>query len=143
MESLAAPLELALELQGSLEKGESLRLGIKNYLSKNRSPFANEFQIWFLRYERGVPVEIGSEWNKNAYRRTLLQTIKAGLEGQSIHEPLSALVEELFSASIDELEEEVRLRPVKLLIPVLVFQFPAYLLLLLGPVLQKVLSSIS
>lgn len=68
-------------------------------------------------------------------RRQCLEVLSQGLQGEPIYSQICSLEEEVFEASRLEIEEFVALLPMKSLIPLLFFQFPAFLALLLGPFL--------
>jgi hypothetical protein len=76
-------------------------------------------------------------------RRQCLETLQQGLRGESIYQQICSLEEEVLEATKLEIEEFVSLLPMKSLIPLLFFQFPAFLALLLGPFLISFLSQSS
>lgn len=57
--------------------------------------------------------------------------------GQPVLDHLAALEDEITKAADAELDIHISTLPFKMLIPLLLFQFPAYLVLLLGPALRE------
>jgi hypothetical protein len=53
---------------------------------------------------------------------------------------LIELENEVVRSCESELEEQIQKLPIKLMLPVLFLMFPAYLILLLGPILLSILS---
>ena len=76
------------------------------------------------------------------YARALWDLVDRGLAGEPISSALLALHDEVARAARAELELHVATLPFKMLIPLLLFQFPAHLLLLLGPMLRDLTRSL-
>lgn len=76
------------------------------------------------------------------YRRSLLQILERGLRGEAVYSVLLQLETELVEACQEEISNKVARLPFILLIPLLLFQFPAFLMLLFGPLLQNFFHSL-
>jgi hypothetical protein len=63
--------------------------------------------------------------------------VERGCNGQPVIEYLEGLEKEIDFASHAELDLHISTLQFKALIPLLLFQFPAYLVLLLGPLLRE------
>lgn len=142
MESLAPPLEFCLELRRQIESGESARAAIKRICIDNSSPFLREVSDWVLAIDRGLPREQILRRQTSPYRREFLMTLAMAFEGEPIVGRLEELENEMVSACQDELERHLQKLPVLALVPLLFFQFPAFLLLLLGPIYLNLLQKI-
>ena len=140
MENLAPPLDLILEVRFGLEKGVSLKRSLLMYIqSRKAEPLAGILSQWLYHLESGMPTD---ELKKGLsfYRRQILDLLEHGLRGDSIYPQVCALEDELFESSKLELEQFIATLPLKSLIPLLLLQFPAFMLLLLGPFLLKFLT---
>ncbi len=142
MESLAPPLEVLLLLRLHLESGESLRLGLKEISQLQQNEFLEVLQEWLLCLEQGLCTDDLIRDLKSPYRRELLRVLELGLQGEPILRRLEELELEMLEASQDEIERFLQKLPVFSLIPVLFLQFPAFILLLMGPILIQLLRSI-
>ena len=139
MEGLAPPLELLLTVKSSLECGESVRSGILKYISLDKTDFAPIVSQWlFAMDQNGKHHDIVNQL-ASQYRQAVLNVLESGLKGQSIMPILIELEKEIHDASQRELAQLIALLPIRLLVPLLLFQFPAYLILLLGPLIKNFL----
>ena len=141
MESVAPPLELVMALKSSLESGDSLRVGLVQYLRRSKSLFAEDVARWLVTFDRGGDIEGILSEIQSPYRRAILRICGQGLRGQSVLPSLKEIEEELKDATERELQSFISMLPIKLLLPLLLFQFPAYMILLLGPLLRRFLGS--
>ncbi len=140
MENLAPPVDLLIEIRFGIEKGQSVRASLLKYLgSKDLSDWAIEVRLWLNLLELGRPT--GHVTAKMPIsRRQVLDVIERGLRGESILPLVLSLETELIQAMNLEIEEFAAKLPIKSMIPLLFFQFPAFLLLLLGPFLTQFLN---
>jgi hypothetical protein len=136
MENLTPPLLHALrEIRWLLLSGKPMKEALQTYLNRTENPFAAKLrEMWIIQSRGGnstpnrLPTYFQMEfWN----------LIERGCAGQPVLESLEALEAEVQLASEAELDEHLASLPFKVLIPLLLFQFPAYLLLLLGPMLRE------
>ena len=143
MENLAPPLEFVLHLRFSLEKGESLKASITSFIEKSdvRCPWAHVLSQYLAFKQMGKPTAPLLLNIKSLYRRSLIEVLEAGFRGEAIYPIVCQIEEELVEASQNELAKYISTLPFKALIPLLLFQFPAFLLLLLGPLLLNFLSA--
>lgn len=142
MENLSPTLTLLLDVRAALENGTSVRTGINHFLKRSRDPFAKTVSIWLLKQDQGQ--EQGALISTlHPCRRALLVILEKGLRGTPILNHLIDLEIEVVRSCENEMDEQVQKLPIKLMIPVLFFMFPAYLILLLGPVLLKILRELN
>ncbi len=140
METLAPPVELLMEVRFGIEKGQSLRKTLQAYAQgPDQSTWRQTVRLWLNLLEMGRP---SSEVLKelSPARRQVLELMEMGLKGEPIFPQVCALEEELFETMKMEIEEFVATLPLKTLLPLLFCQFPAFLILLLGPFLTQFLS---
>ena len=138
MENLTPPLLRALrEVKWSICAGKSMREAFQSYIERNQDPLVSTLrQLWILKNHQGRS-PITPPTLKTYYQRTFWDLIERGSNGQPTVEALNALESEVESAAEAELNEHLSALPFKVLLPLLLFQFPAYLLLLLGPLLRE------
>jgi hypothetical protein len=140
MENLAPPLELLMEVRFGMEKGISLKKTLQYYIeARPIDPWRQQLGLWLQFLEMGRPV---SEIlvSLSFVRRQCLEVLELGLRGEPIYQQICSLEEEVFEATKLEIEEFVAVLPIKSLVPLLFFQFPAFLALLIGPFLGSFLS---
>jgi hypothetical protein len=146
MEGLAPPLKCLIEIQSTMSNGESVRQGLMQYL-QSASPkdgFATEVRTFLHLWEQG------RDWRAriashvaSPYRRALLELIASALAGQSILPQLADLKVDMTEACEQDIRHHLELLPLKMLIPLLIFQFPAFLLLLFGPLLRNLIQELN
>ncbi len=153
MENLSPTLQLLLAVRGALESGYSVRTGILNFLNKYPTQYSTQIffrsqsfrelvSLWLLTIDQGQ--EAASFINSlHPCRRTLLLLLEKGLKGLPILPILIELENEIIKSCDEELNELIQKIPLLLLFPVLFLMFPAYLILLLGPLLESLLFNLS
>ena len=142
MESLAPPLALILQVKHSIEKGQSVRQGILSYLKRSSDDFSPHVVQWMAVMHQGQDPNLRLSAEISMHRKTLLQLLERGLRGESIYNMLLQLEQETIEACQDEINEKIARLPFLLLVPLLLFQFPAFLMLLFGPLLQNFFHSL-
>ncbi len=137
MENIAPPLELLMEVRFQIEKGLPVKNGILSYINQNRKdPWRQFLLVWLKEIEQNRKFEIDSS-KVSLQRKHCLMVLGRGLVGESIHPQICNLEEELFRSATAEVEEYIATLPIKSLIPLLFFQFPALLMMILGPLLSS------
>ncbi|MEQ1875003.1 MAG: hypothetical protein ABL958_00060 [Bdellovibrionia bacterium] len=141
MENLAPPLRCLITVRTSLENGEGTAVGVKKYLQAvPPDDFTPLVARWFFEIEQGLAP---GKPRMTPQRKILLEVLRAGIQGQPIHARLVQLEEDFIQSCDDQLTRELDVLPLKTLIPLLLFQFPAYLLLMFGPLLDQFTRSLS
>lgn len=144
MEKLSPTLACLLELRATLEAGEPVRLGLARFFKRESSDFSRSLFRWTQALDRGdLLVRRDSELEKSPYRKILLDLLRQSFNGASIYEKVVGLEQEVRLSCEQELNEFVVKLPFKLMIPLLLLQFPAFLILLLGPLFSDLLRSIN
>ena len=137
MESVAPPLALLLCVKRAIEKGQPVRVGILYYLKRHEGDFPQFVMRWMGHLQQGQDATTYIETEKSMHRRILIQLLERGLRGEAIYPTLLQLESEIIEACQDELGTKLARLPFILLIPLLLFQFPAFLMLLFGPLLKN------
>jgi len=140
MESLMELLQIALKTRTALESGESLRSGLQKYIDRHPTPFNSRIQECIFIWDQTEQNRAHDYFDRHL-SKVFFEILLDGLKGHPVHERLVGFEEEL----IDQIENEIQKRldalPYLLMIPLLLFMFPAYLLLILGPVLNQFLKN--
>jgi hypothetical protein len=122
-----------------------VRVGVARYLTSVslRDEFGADLRRFVFSWDQGGDwrshvVRIGSP-----QRRALVDLIATALSGQPILAHLEELKLELVNAIDLEIRGHIELLPIKMLIPLLMLQFPAFLILLFGPLLGRLLQELN
>lgn len=145
MEGLAPPLKCLIQIQSSIANGESVRSSIARYLQivLVDDPFAMTVRQFMFAWEQGHDWRAMLRNVESAHRRALIEVLACGLSGQSISAHLESLRTEMCAACDLEIREHLEMLPLKMLAPLLLFQFPAFLLLLFGPLLRHLVEELN
>ena len=141
MAPLAPPLQATLNIRLYLELGFSVSHSIKYYAKKfPEDNFAKSLGEWIFFEETERIYDLS---HFSPYRRNLVEILKRGLKGEPILERLEEFEEELKDICKNELEKHLEKLPFISLIPLMIFQFPAFLLLFIGPLVLNLFSSLT
>lgn len=142
MEDLAPPYHFILELIYELESGGVVRSAVKKYLETHNNSFCLFLKQWLNKQQLGE-----SAWQlpptMSSYQKAIWDLLELSQQGASLMVPLYELEKELRFVCEEQLEQHLSLLPYKLMIPLLFFQFPALLLLLIGPLIGQLLTEVS
>lgn len=142
MDGLAPPLVLLDCVKRSIEKGQSVKVGILVYLKKSNHGFAMVVTQWLGLLQQGKDTAPLLQSIPSVHRKTLLHILERGLKGESIYNVLIQLEDELVEACNEEINKKLAMLPLVMLIPLLLFQFPAFLVLLFAPLMQNFFHSL-
>jgi len=141
MEGLSPCLNLLLRCRRGIERGRPLTTTIKNFIQQEDGEFPKQVLQWFFLFEQGKECRTILQQVKSPYRRQLLEVLERGLKREPIGHILILLENEIQEACEDEIQKKLTHLPYQVMIPLLLFQFPAFLLLLVGPFLAQLLES--
>lgn len=142
MDHIAPPLQLIAYVKRSIEVGSSVRTGVLHFVRSNRTHFAKDVSKWLAHLDQGIETSTVLLAQKSQHRRSLLELLERGLRGESIYVYLCQLELETIEACQDEISRKLAKLPFLLLAPLLLLQFPAFLLLLFGPLLDNFFHSL-
>lgn len=145
VEGLAPPLKCLIEIHSSLQNAEPAREGVNRYIQSAavNDHFAVDLRRFLFAWDQG------NDWRsviasvRSPHRRALMDLLSLALAGQPILPHLEELKIELMSAVDLEIKEHMELLPIKMLLPLLLLQFPAFLLLLFGPLLTRLIEELN
>ncbi len=139
MEGVAPPLRCVLKLRLRIESGDSMRLALRSYLEDCDDEFARRVRRWCIRVE-SEGASFDPAWFPTPLQRAVGWVCYQGLKGEPVLTRLSELEDELIYASHIELERFLQVLPVRALLPVMLLQMPALMILVLGPILLELKS---
>ncbi len=142
MENMTPSLRLIQSVRYAMESGESVRSGLRMYLQLPVDSLGESVRTWLQLFERGCGTEAYLSTISNPTRRHLLMLLEKGLRGEPILASLTAFSDEVQEESWAEMELFLAKLPFRLLLPLVFFIFPAFLLLLLGPLLLRVVAGL-
>ncbi|CAN5605105.1 hypothetical protein BH10BDE1_BH10BDE1_21020 [soil metagenome] len=156
MVDLNPVLRCLLVIEESLARGESVREGINAWLGGemarapysfgeiyDRRAFRDEILDFMRRNESSEAdssrfVRVSSQV-QSVYRQSLFLILESGIAGQAILPALKDLRSEIEAQLELDMKAHVESLPLKTLIPLLLCMFPAFLILLLGPITRNFL----
>ncbi len=121
-------------------EGKTLKTGLREYIEHSDDSFKDEIQELLKNFMIGEKAH--NHRSKSIYRTAVKELIWSGLNGNSIGKELSALKEETELACKVELDSFIESIPFRSMIPLLLFQFPSFLLILMGPLITKISESL-
>ncbi|MEZ4873729.1 MAG: hypothetical protein R2827_16105 [Bdellovibrionales bacterium] len=142
MEDIAPPLSLVLHIIACMRNGESIRVAVERFQCTSDLDFQRQAQELVFRYDQGSPVEYIFENAQSPYRCTIFELIQMALSGQPTLAQFENLKVDIEMACDMELEQTLRVLPFKLMVPMMIFMVPAYLLALFGPILNLFLKGV-
>ncbi|MDE0151503.1 MAG: hypothetical protein OXK80_03260 [Bdellovibrionales bacterium] len=142
MDSLAPPLRALLSIKLKIQSGISTRESIREYVKEALDcSFAQDLSLWLFQME-SENNEISPKIFTHPFRKMLVEILTQGLEGEQILKSLEILENEMITASHRDLDNQLQKLPFILMMPLLFLQLPAFLLLIFGPLLSKLLSEL-
>lgn len=140
MESMNPTLRLLFVVREHLENGGSVRNGLRDFAQNDPSSLAWTLTSWLSARDRGQIFEFDAKQPPS--ERHLLRLLERGLHGEPIATALQDFEQEIIERCEIQIEEFVATLPLKSLLPLLLLIFPAYLILLVGPFLERLVSSL-
>lgn len=137
MEHLTPPLLTAVrEIRWQLQAGKSSRDAIRGYLHLYKDEYSRKLRELLLLHEQGR-LRTAAKSFTNAYQAANWDLLQRGLDGHPILEPLMGLEREVERAAQLDVEAHIAALPFKALFPLLFFQFPAFVTVLVLPLLRE------
>jgi hypothetical protein len=134
MENLTPSLACLYYIKRCLAQGISLHEALRAYSFEAKDEFASKLGLWLNYFESNGLSALPDLGLTSDYQKSLLICFEAGLQGQPLQEQLVQLTDEVELASSLEVDEFLSRLPFKAMLPVFLFQLPAFLLLIFGPV---------
>ena len=141
MENISPTHDFVLNFILNIKNGESIEPSIQKYVLDNKNSFCCTLKQFLIATEHSKSKNIIDK-QTNIYRRTLLELLALGMDGHQILNPLIELEKDVEKSCIEEVDSFIKLLPFKMLLPLYLFIFPSYLIILIGPVLKELLESL-
>lgn len=142
MEGVIPPLKLISCVRKALEKGASPRQGLIDYLRSEPHPWQEDVTKWWARQQQGTSSFDGFSEPPSATCRQLLHLLERGLKGESIYQNLCDLEAEIFSILDLQTQAIMGRLPYLMLVPLALFLFPACAILMLGPFILQLVTTL-
>ena len=150
MVGLNPVLKCVMAVEEGISRGDAVREALTQWLANEStrnqlgSRFNREFQNEVLLFLRNTEIFDGATSviqtesdHKTIYRRSLFGIIRDGLRGNPVLPQLKELRSEIESQLELDMKSHVESLPLKMLVPLLLAMFPAFLILLLGPITRN------
>ncbi len=135
MESVIPPvLQAVRSVQWFMQSGLSMNESLRSYMEMHNDSFAAQIREAHMALIKGRPREVFLESHR---QQAFWNLIVRANKGEPVLEALRHLEEEIEHAAQSELEEHIALLPFKMMLPLLLLMFPAYLIVLIGPLLRE------
>ncbi len=136
MESISPLLSLVLSVKFGFQNGLSLRQSLQVYLSKDSD---SKWRSLVLSWLRSIELQgKGPTFEQYDHlTRITFETLVRGMNHQPIIETLDQLEEEIVIRDQIYLQRQIAILPIKSLIPLLLLQVPALMILVFVPLLNK------
>ena len=141
MENIVPALKLIWCVRKAVEKGRSVKFGLNDYLNSGSDEWQDDISKWLVLSQQGISTQNLIQYQKTVMRKQLILSLERGLKGESIHNHLMSLEEEIIDQIDVQVQEYLGRLPYLMLIPVALFFFPACLILMLGPFILQLTSS--
>lgn len=137
MDDLAMPYIFVANLRYELESGSALLAIVKRNAQEASDSFGHQLEMWLVNSQtQRLPTgELQKAWP--LYRKSIFDLLDMGRSGISIIEPLKSMEQELLVICENDLQRHLDRLPFKLMIPMLFFQFPGVMLLIIGPLMVQ------
>lgn len=139
MAHIVPSIQFVQELKRRLHCGQSLSKSIETLCHQQEDPFYIKVQLWVAYYKKGQKNKIHF---KTDYQKTLMQIIAKGLDGGSILEHVELLEQEMLKEFERQWKAHLNGLSFRLMVPLLMCFFPAYIILLFGPFVIQILKEI-
>lgn len=135
MESVSPPVLNAIRATiWLMRSGRSMNESLRYYLETTNDSFASVLRERHLLLLKGHHSETPFT---SIFQQTFWDLVVRAHHGQPILEALQALEHETTQAAQAELDDHISSLPFRVMIPLLLFMFPAYLIVLVGPLLRE------
>lgn len=145
MDCMSPLLHLVYQLDSSFRRFQDLRAALLHALEATGDNFESlrpEVLHFVGRLESREDVRGLIEQSESPYRRALYLIILDGFNGQPVFERLTELKGDLEEQAEHDIESHIDRLPLLMLAPLLLLQFPAFLILLLGPIASHFLEAL-
>lgn len=139
MAHIVPSIAFLMDIKSGIEQGVSVNESILRVLNRQKDEFGLQMALWWS-YEKNA---IGNQIVfKTQYQKSLAEILHNGLQGAPIYEQLQLLEKEMSEEFERQWRGHLEALPMKLSLPLLVFFFPAYIVLMFGPLIIQLLNEV-
>lgn len=139
MVHLVPSLSFIKNLRIHLEQGLTVNASLMTTINKEETSFSQQILFWKAQYDQRTQPTADF---KSVYQQSFVEILIMGLEGAPIHQSLCLLEVEMEEEFERQWKAYLQTLPVKLSLPLLFFFFPAYIILLFGPLITQFLQEV-
>ncbi len=139
MAHIVPSLSFLIEFKSLLEQGRSVQDCLALLTENPKDEFRQKVFLWwsYEKIKTTNPVEF-----KTLYQKSLFEVLRQGLKGAPIYSHLILLQTEMTQEFDRQWKAYLESLPLRLSFPLLLFFFPAYVILLFGPLTTQFLKGI-
>jgi hypothetical protein len=151
MVGLNPVLSCLMSIEDSITRGDAVRDALMQWLDRENSQqnhYGREFHRELLEFCRKTErrddnaFEVSNFRCETLFRQSLLTVLLDGFDGNSVLPRLRELRTEVENQLELDMKAHVESLPLKMLVPLLLCMFPAFLILLLGPITQNFMEAL-
>ncbi len=143
MEDISPSWKCINYIQFALLEGKSLQEALLDYVAINKDSLAKSLEIWLAMHLSGREENLNQLQFSSELQIGLVEVFRRGLLGYPVHSALKSLSLEVRRASHGEAQEYLAKLPFKAMLPLFMFQMPAFLLVILGPLFNELLKGVN
>lgn len=141
MAHIVPSISFLKDLKTEIARGLSVGSALQATISKQKTDYSVQVYLWFCHFQKTAENESSSF--KTHYQRCFLDIVASGLHGGPVFEHLGLLEARMEEEFERQWKAHLETLPSKLSIPLLLFFFPAYVILLFGPLIMIFLSEVN
>ena len=139
MGHIVPSLSFVRGLQSGLEQGLSVLESFEKNIAESSNEFNLKMSLWLSYEKNGIHNQVQFETH---YQKHLIEILRCGLSGTPIYDHLCHLENEMKKEFDRQWKAYWGSLPLKLSIPLLIFFFPSYIILLFGPLVIQFLQEL-
>ena len=139
MGHIVPSLSFVRNLSTALEQGLSVLESFEQSMAKEDNEFGLKMSLWWSYEKNGIHNQVQF---KTHYQKHLIEIIRNGLLGAPIYDHLCHLESEMSREFDRQWKAYLESLPLKLSVPLLIFFFPSYIVLLFGPLVIQFLKEL-
>jgi hypothetical protein len=140
MAHIAPSISFIREVISGIEQGKSVGQVLDAVVLLDQADFFKKMKVWWsIKKSGGEPPQIF----RSHYQQSLIEILENGLLGGAIHDHLCRLEAEMIQEFERQWKAFLESLPLKLSVPLLLFFFPSYVVLLFGPLLVQFLMEVN
>jgi hypothetical protein len=137
VENIAPPLTLVIEVKKHLSQGDSLVVGLEQFLRNRRDEFSLQLKRCWIKDP--FLMDLNSINCQSVFTKELLFLLSEGLNGSPILEKLNEIELMMIDDCLRQIDRHAIVLPYLGMLPIMLLMFPSLLLVILFPILEQFL----